>query len=47
MGNANVGVANADDVADAVGIGEGVSLKEEEELGSGLGVADGGMTFSQ
>jgi hypothetical protein len=47
VGKANVGAANADDVADALGSGEVVSLEEEEELGSGLGVANGGMTFSQ
>src|SRR5215471_12079057 len=35
MGNANAGVVNADDVPDAVGIGEGVPLEEGEGLASG------------
>ena len=46
MGNANVGDAKADDVADAVGVGDDVTL-EGEELGTGVGVDGAGMTFSQ
>lgn len=46
MGNANAGDAKADDVVDAVGVGDGVP-PTGEELGAGVGVGDGGMIFSQ
>jgi hypothetical protein len=46
MGNANVGDAKADGVADALGEGDAVALGDEEGVGVGLGVGDG-MIFSQ
>jgi len=43
-GNANVGDGKADPVGDAV---DGVPLGDDEGLGVGLGVGDGGIIFSQ
>ena len=45
-GNANVGDVETEDVADAVGIGDETAPGKGEELGTGLGVGDGGMIFS-
>ena len=47
MGNANVGDTEADGVAEAVDEGDCVVLGDDEGLGVGLGVGEGGMIFSQ
>jgi hypothetical protein len=43
-GNATVGDGKAEPAGDAV---DGVPLGDDEELGVGLGVGEGGMIFSQ
>ena len=47
IGNANVGVTEADGVADSVDEADGVALGDWEGLGVGLGAGEGGMIFSQ
>ena len=47
MGNANVGDAEVDAVADTPGEGDTVALGDASGLDTGLGEGEGGMIFSQ
>jgi hypothetical protein len=47
IGNANVGDAEAEAVADILDEGDAVALGDTMGLDTGLGVGEGGMMFSQ
>lgn len=47
IGNANVGDAESEAVADTLDEGDAVALGDARGLDTGLGVGEGGMIFSQ
>ena len=47
IGNANVGDAESEAVADTLNEGDAVALGDARGLDTGLGVGEGGMMFSQ